>query len=163
MISSILERELLTVDSTINIAWTPCEDGLFEKFIKETCKPCNIISLTETYYGMNDISIIFCNNRLTHLDKSIELAKFFLCPIIIVDHAAKSELITNNVDMNILIKPIYQIAISTDISLSWNRIHDNVLQYSLSNQELKNKWKNLIFHLCKSHTVVKDDQIIKKK
>jgi len=160
MISSILEREFLTLDSTINIAWTPCEDSLFERFIKEACHPCNIISLTETYYGINEIAVIFCNNRLTHLDKSMELAKFFSCPLIIVDHNIKSEMISNNLDISMPIQPVYQIALSKEISMSWNKIHDNVLVYNILNQHSKDVWKNLIFQLSKSNMVVKDEQII---
>lgn len=160
MISSILQREFITPDSVLNIAWTPCEDIIFERFIKEACHPCNIISLTETYYGMNDISIIICNNRLTHLDKSIELAKFFSCPLLILDHSLKSEMISNNIDCSIPIEPAYQVALSKEINLSWNKIHNTVLVYNIHNKHSKEVWKNLIFQLSKSNMVVKDEQII---
>lgn len=161
MISSILQREFLTVNSTINIAWTPCDNILFESFIKDTCKPCNIVSLAETYYGMNDISIIICNNRLTHLDRAIDLCKFFFCPLIIVDHSYKSDMITNKIDNDIPIEPIYQIATSKDIFLSWNKIQNAIMEYDINNTQSKNVWKNLIYQLCKSNLVVKDEQITK--
>ena len=163
MISSIIEREFLTPESTFNIAWTPCENMLFETFIKTACKPCNLITLTETYYGMNEISIVFCNNRLTHLDKSIELARFFSCPIIVVDHEIKSHMISNNIDSNIYIEPFYQIATTKEIHMSWNKIHNSVLEYNANSEQSKNIWKNLVFQLSKSNMVVKDEQIITKK
>lgn len=159
MISSILQREFLTIGSTTNIAWTPCDNILFEMFIKEACKPCNIVSLTETYYGMNDISIVICNNRLTHLDKSIELAKFFFCPLVIVDHINKSDMITNKIENDIPIEPVYQIATSKEIFLSWNKIQNTILEYDIDNTQSKNIWQNLLFQLCKSNLVVKDEQI----
>lgn len=160
MISSILQREFLTTNSTINIAWTPCDNIFFETFIKEACKPCNIITLTETYYGMNDVSVVICNNRLSHLDKSIELAKFLFCPLIIVDHFNKSDIITNKIDTDIPIEPIYQIATSKEIFFSWNKIQNSVMEYDINNNQAKNIWKNLIFQLCKSNMVIKDEQII---
>lgn len=159
MISSILQREFLTISSTINIGWTPCDDHMFEYFIKDSCKPCNIISLAETYYGMNDVSLIVCNNRLTHLDKSIELSKFFFCPLLIVDHTTKSDMITNKVDNDIPIDPIYQVAVSKEIFLSWNKIQNSILEFDIHNTQSKNVWKNLIFQLCKSNMVIKDEQI----
>lgn len=159
MISSVLQREFLTIDSTTNIAWTPCDNIIFDTFIKEACRPCNIISLTETYYGMNDISIVICNNRLTHLDKSIELAKFFCCPLVIVDHINKSNMITNKIENNIPIEPVYQIATSKEIFLSWNKIQNTILDYDIHNQKIKNIWQNLLFQLSKSNLVVKDEQI----
>lgn len=162
MISSILEREFLTTESILNIAWTPCDNIVFELFIKDTCKPCNLISLTETYYGMNDIAIIFCNNRLTHLDKSIELARFFSCPLMVIDHNTKPEMVSNNIDSTMFIDPVYQIATSKEIHLSWNKIHNSILEYNINNQQSKNIWKNLIFQLSKSNMVVKDEQIITK-
>jgi len=159
MISSVLQREFLTLKSVFNIAWTPCENTSFELFIKEACNPCNLIHLTETYYGLNDISIIICNNRLTHFDRAVELAKFAFCPLIIVDHTRKSDIITNKLDNTIPLEPIYQIAISKDIFLSWNKIQNTTMPYDINNQQSKNIWKNLIFQLCKSQMVIKDEQV----
>ncbi len=159
MISSVLQREFLTLRSVFNIVWTPCENTSFELFIKEACRPCNLITLTETYYGLNDVSVIICNNRLTHFDRAVELAKFSFCPLIIVDHDRKSDIITNKIDNNISIDPIYQIAVSKDIFLSWNKIHNATMEYNINSQQSKNIWKNLIFQLCKSQMVIKDEQI----
>lgn len=161
MISSIIQREFLSVESKLNIAWTPCDDLVFEQFIKAACDPCSLVSLTSTYYGMNDISLIICNNRLTHLDKSIELAKFFFCPLLIVDHSTKPSMIGNKIDDDIFIDPVYQIAVSKEIYSSWNKVHNAVMEYSINDDQQKNVWRNLIFQLCKSCMVVKDEQIIK--
>lgn len=159
MISSILQREFLTVSSTINMVWTPCENLLFERFIKSACNPCNLVALSETYYGMNDISIVVCNNRLTHLDQSISLAKFFYCPLIIIDHSIKSDIISNKISVDLPIEPFYQIALSKEIYISWNKIQNSVLEYDINNEQTKSIWKNLIFQLCKSNMVIKDEQI----
>lgn len=159
MISSVIQKEFLKVDSVINIAWTPCESVVFESFIKETCRPCNIISLTETYYGMNDISIVVCNNRLTHLDQSIEIAKFFFCPLLVIDHNNKSHMVADDIKNDIPIEPVYQIATSNSIFTSWGKIQNSVLEYDIQKPQSKNTWKNLIFQLCKSNMVVRDEQI----
>lgn len=161
MISSIIQREFMGVTSITNIAWTPCEDSLFKKFIKKSCSPCNILELEETYYGLNDISIVICNNRVTHIDKAIALAKFLLCPLLIIDHSPRSNIITKEANMDIPISPVYQIAISKNIHSSWNKIQNTVMEYDINKPEYIKIWKNLIFQLCKSNMVVKDEQIIK--
>lgn len=159
MISSILQREFMSVSSTMNIAWTVCEHPVFRKFIETTCKPCNIIDLDQTYYGLNDVSLIICNNRLTHIDKSIALAKFLLCPLLIIDHSEKSSIV-NNVITNIPIEPVYQIATTKNIYISWNKIQNSIMEYDVNNNTHRKIWKNLIFQLCKSNMVIKDEQII---
>lgn len=158
MISSIIQREFLNTKSTLNIVWTPCENILFQNFILSACDPCNIINLDDTYYGMNDISIIICNNRITHLDKCVELAKFLFAPLLVIDHDIKSSIINNEINTDLEIDPIYYVAVSKDIYLSWNKIQNVILEYDIDNQQNKNIWKNLIFQLSKSLVVIKDDK-----
>lgn len=158
MISSILQREFSDTKSVLNIVWTPCEDIMFQKFIMSACAPCNIINLDDTYYGMNDISIILCNNRIMHMDKAIELSKFLFSPLLIIDHDIKSNIINNEIDTDLEIDPVYNVALSKEIYLSWNKIQNIVLQYEPNNQQNKNVWRNLIFQLSKSLVVIKDDK-----
>lgn len=163
MISSILQRELIEINSVLNIVWTPCEYAQFHDFITSACSPCNIINLDDTYHGMNDVSIIICNNRLTHLDKAVELSKFFLSPLLIIDHDTKPSIVNNELGLDIPISPAYHIATSKNIYSSWNNIQNTVLEYNTNNDQSKNIWKNLIFQLCKSLVVIKDDQNIKQE
>lgn len=154
MISSIVHREFTDIGDTINIVWTPCDNVLFKKFIQDTCSPCNLLDLNETHYGINDITLILCNNRLTHLERSLELAKFLCCPILIVDHETKSSHIKDEINTSFLIKQVYSVALSEPIAASWGSIHDNIISFNdldISNKEI---WRNLIFQLSKTNITI---------
>jgi hypothetical protein len=158
MISSIVHREFAEIGDIINIAWTPCDDILFTEFIKNVCSPCNLIDLYQTYYGMSDITLILCNNRLTHLDRAIELAKFLCCPILIVDHDIKSNNIKDEINTNFIIQQVYSVALSEEISLSWGKIHNNILSFNIMDSKNKEIWRNLIFQLSKSNITINKNE-----
>ena len=154
MISSIINKEFLSSSDNINIVWTQCDNLLFDKFIKSIFPESNFIEPTQTYYANNDISLIICNNRITSLNKCLQLAKFYLCAILIIDHDHKSNYINdNNIEFDI--DPVYSVALSKDIYVSWNRIQNNVLSYDIYDAKNVESWKNLIFQLCKSNLIVK--------
>lgn len=156
MISNIIKKELLDIHSTINIVSSKIDNIFFKKFLKEACSPCTITELEESYYAKYDPSIIVCNNRLTYMDKCIELAKFFHCPLLVVDHEEKSDLIVNKYTSNFDIYPVYQVAISNKIHISWNRIQNGVFPYVVGDNNSMSKWKNLILNMCKEHFLVMD-------
>jgi len=157
MISNIINKEFYGIDKQINILWTQCESLYFEEFIKTIFHPCSLIDFDKTYYGIKDVSIVFCNNRLTHLEKCTDLAKFFHCPLVIIDHNIKSNLINDSFKPNFDFEPVYQIAISKDIDFSWRGIHDITLGYDTKNNDIINKWKTILFQLIKKHFLIKDN------
>lgn len=151
MIPSIIKREFASIGSSINIVWTRCDDTKFTKFIEQTCDPCFLIDFDNTYFGVYDPSIVICNNRLIYLEKCVSLCRFFHCPLIIIDHDPKPNIVSNKIDTEFDIQPVIQIATSKDIYFSWNKVHDYVLEY---NQSTKNTWKNLIFNIYKQRFIV---------
>lgn len=156
MISNIIKKELLTINSTLNIVSSKIDNTFFKKFLREACSPCTITELEDSYYAKYDPSIIICNNRLLYLDKCVELAKFFHCPLLIIDHEEKSDLIVNKYNTNFNIYPVYQIAMSDKIHASWNRIQNSVFPYVVGDNEYMSKWKNLIMNMCKECFLVTD-------
>lgn len=159
MISNIINKEFYSISEQTNILWTQCETSYFKEFINTILSPCSLIDYDKTYYGISDISIVFCNNRLTHLEKCVDLAKFFHCPLVIVDHSLKSNLINENFKPSFDFEPVYQIAVSKDIDFSWRGIHNLTLGYDLNNNETINKWRTIIFQLIKKHFIIKETRI----
>lgn len=133
-VSSIIHKE---ISEDINILWTHCDNVIFKNFLQKTLK-LNLIEFDDTYFGDNDIDIVLCNNRIMYLEKCIESAKFFHCPLMIVDHDNKTSNIMDNITFDI--SPILQIAVSENIYQSWNKIADIVLPYRSDDKQLINKW-----------------------
>jgi hypothetical protein len=159
MISSIISKEFYNIGSSINILWTPADSIDFKQFFNLCCSPCSIIDFDKTYHGIYDIHIVVCNNRIAYFDKCIELCKFFHCPMLIIDHGPKPNMVSGRLETSIPIKPIYQVAIAKEIYSSWDRVHDCIIEYSIHDPKTYEPWKNLIFQLCKSNMIVKEEEI----
>lgn len=160
MISSIINKQFSDYDSCLNVLWTPCDYQIFKTFIKESCQPCNLLDFDSTYYGFNDISVILCNNRITHLDKCLELAYFLHCPLLVVDHDKKPSAISNKTENIFSIYPVHQIAINTTVYLSWDKIHDSIQTYDIQDPKTKTSWKNLIFQISKIPMIIKNSEVL---
>lgn len=155
MISSIINKELKTFDSYINILLSKSDDRMLFGYLKTVFNNnCSIFGFESTYYGNTEPNIIICNSRLTDMNKSIEAAKFFHCGLLIVDTDIKSDLITNKISNNFNIHPVIQIALSNGIYNSWNKIHNYILD--IDNQSIS-KWQNTIYNLCKEKFIIKNN------
>lgn len=157
MISNIVNKELCGNNDTIDLLWTNPDSVYFTDFIREACKPCRLIDFDKTYYGNYNISVVICNNRLTHLEKCIELSRFFHAPLVIIDHFTKSHMISDDYSVNIMFEPVYQIATSREIFTSWNNIHDKIIPYNKDIKTMK-LWKTMILDLIKSTFIIKDEK-----
>ena len=156
MIANIINKETITIDPAINICMSRYENTYCKNYFKEIFPKSFVTDFEDSYYGNMEPTIIICNNRLTHLEKSIELAKFFHAPLIIIDHDTKPELVTNKTNSEFLISPVSQIALSKDIYFSWNKIHDDIVDLTIEN---KPKWKNIIYNMCKQNFKIKINKI----
>jgi hypothetical protein len=123
-VSSIIHKALLKENP--NVLWTKTDNKVLEKTIEK--HNINLIDLEDILYGIYDIDLVICNNRIINLDKCLELCIFFHCPLIIIDHTEKPHYISD-ISNNYLFDPIYQIAVSESICNSWNRIHNKVITY----------------------------------
>jgi hypothetical protein len=147
-ISSIIHKEL---SKEINILWTNCDSIMFKNFLQKTLK-CNLVDFDYTYFGGYNIDIVLCNNRLMYLDKCIESAIFFHCPLIIVDHDVKPSMNIENKNFNF--SPVLQIATSEEIYKSWNKIADMVLPYRSNDKSLTDKWLSELNNLKRKSLIL---------
>lgn len=161
MISNLINKEFYSVNDKLSVLWTPPESVYFADFIHNVCA-CSLIDFDKTYYGLNDISMVVCNNRLIYLEKCIELAKFFHVPLLVIDHSTKSSLIANDFNIEIGFEPVYQIAMSKEIYFSWNKIQNSIMDYN-NKKETIQKWQNLLFQLTKLRFIIKEDNNDKQK
>lgn len=160
MIYNIIQKEFININSSVNIASSKIDDTYFNRYLKNIYPESIVYSFDSTYYGNMEPSIVICNDRVSDLERSIDLCKYFHCPLLIVDHKLKSDLITNKISNEFIISPIVQVALSKNIHLSWNRIHDYVLELDDSNIP---KWKNIIYNLCKQIFKININDNIKSK
>ena len=132
------------------IVWTPCEAPDFKGFIKSGCG-ATMVDLNSTYFGFNNISLVICNNRITHLDQSVELSRFLSCPLLVVDHSVAPSMLNTEYNNDFPVGPVYQVAISNTIYLSWNKIQNIVLDYNPQDDKNIEEWKTLIIKLSKTN------------
>lgn len=123
-ISSIIHKELL-IDK-INILWTNTDNKAIEQYIKHNRIPINFIDFEELYYGISNLDLVVCNNRIAHGDKCVEMCLYYHCPLVIIDYIEKPDYI-GDINTTYIFEPVYQIALSESISNSWNRIHNKVV------------------------------------
>ena len=154
ILSSILHRESLTDSGTINILWTPTDNSSFKNFISDCFVSVNFYEFDHTYFGFADIDVIVCNNRITHLEKCIELAKYLHCPLLIIDHDFRPSNIT--IDNNpIPISSVEQISLNKGIQFSWKNTSNKILSYDITKTTSKEEWKDVIYSLIKSVSIIK--------
>ena len=137
MISSLLARELNVIT---NILWIPSDNKSFEKFFK-TLNVC-LFALDQIHLGSFVPELIISNDKTKHLEKVIKLTKYHQCPLILIDHELKSDMLdTKKFQEKISNIPIVkQIAYSEQIKRSWEDTHELVL----NEQSDKNTWQELI-------------------
>lgn len=148
MISNIIKKEFLSIDSPVNMVVSRKDNNGFYSYIRRILPNANIIGFGETYYANFEPHIILCNSRVLDIDRSIELARFFHIPLFIIDTEIKSEMISNNIQTTFDFGPVIQIAISNNISLSWNNIHNYIIELS-KDIDCIDKWRNIIYTSCR--------------
>jgi hypothetical protein len=153
MIQNIINKEYLKDNIRLNIVFS----GEFEEFlsfIKTALPLSSITNFTSTFYNINIPNIIICNDRSDNLSKSIELCKFFHIPLLLVDHAKKTDSVIDIPDIDF--EPFYSISLSTPIYNSWNKTHDKILDFDIYNENNIIIWKDIINKLCKQTFMLKE-------
>lgn len=155
ILSSILHREFLDSTDSPHILWTPTDHVSFKEFIKKCFPNVTLLEFDHTYFGNRPVDIVICNNRISHLDKCIESAKYFHCPILVVDQEIKPISVTIDLKKSLPIEPIVQIAINKPILDSWGGIADRILRYDPLDKENIKEWQTIINNLIKSVVRIK--------
>lgn len=148
MISTILHKEFITINSHLNIIWTECPDDSFKKFIESLGH--SLLSFNDIYYGALYPNLIICNNKLHFFDQCRIFSIQYHLPVLLIDHQIRSNLLDSTKISTLNNFPcVYSIATSKKISESWNNKHDQILSYTINNEESQSIWKNLIYQTAK--------------
>lgn len=148
MINTILNKEHITLNSSLNIIWTQCSDNDFKKFIESLDH--HLLSFNDIYYGCLQPNLIICNNKLEFFEQCRVFSVQYHLPVLLIDHNSRPNLLDHNkIDMLNNFPCVHSIAISKKISESWNNRHDQILSYDINSIESKNIWKNLIYQTTK--------------
>lgn len=147
IISSILNREKLTLNSKINILWTPTNNQ-FEHFMLGL--NTDLIFLNQLYYGNNLPHLIVCNNKIDYYHQCYNISRQLHLPVLLIEHSIKSELFDDNkIKIFDNFPCVHHLAIDQQIANSWNLKHVQVLPYIINNEDNKKIWKNLIYQTSK--------------
>jgi hypothetical protein len=154
MISSIVDRKINSAkkNSTINLLCSKSANKFFNLFLTNHID-ANIAEIDEVYNAYVSPHCIVCNNRILYLTKCIELAMFFHIPLIVIDHEIKPDIISEDVSYDFKLSPVIQIAMSKDIFISWNKIHDYILDLEEDNISA---WRNLFNDILSSCYRIKE-------
>lgn len=148
MISSIVAREYINLDTKLNIVSTPIDNKYFIKFIEHL--GYNLLDINDMYFGSNIPNLLLCNNKIDFSDQIKTMSIRYHIPTVVIDHSIKSDLYDQNKLINIYDFPCsYHIALNQDIYNSWGKYHDQILNYNLQDKNNINTWKNLLYQISK--------------
>jgi hypothetical protein len=156
LISSIIKRYTNTYDTPLNVIMGSCENKSFDFFLRKfVIGNGNLLSFEDSLFGHLSLDLIICNNKITQLEKCMDLAYFFHCPVLVIDHETKPSFLSQDI-ISFQSNSIFLIAINNEIYNSWNRMHNLVLNFNHKDNENIEKWKNLLYQITKIPFNMKD-------
>lgn len=149
IISSLLNRENLSINDKIKILWTDSNEA-FTKFIEEKTK-CQLMTFNQLYYGDDVPNLIICNDKVQYKDQCYAISINLHLPVLLIDHNIKNPLYDDDKIHTLNLFPcVYHVAISKTVSESWKLKNVQVLSYNLNDEENIEIWKNLIVQTTKT-------------
>lgn len=149
LISSVIKRYTNSYETPLNIIMGTCENKSFEFFIKKyVVDQGTILSFEDSLFGHLSLDLIVCHNKITQLEKSMDLAYFFHCPVLIIDHDVKPSFIKDDI-ISFQSNSIYSLALNNDIYNSWGKTHNLVLNFNAKDIDNIERWKNLLYQITK--------------
>lgn len=149
ILATILNKELVSTKSSINILWTETNEK-FTKFIQSFGH--NLITYKDLYYGNNVPQLIICNNKLNDYAQYINLSIKLHLPVLIIDHEPKNKFLDINKVGELNDFPCkHHICLSEAIKTSWGVQDCQILSYDPDNKDNKAIWQNLIFQTSKKN------------
>lgn len=148
LISSIIKRYNNTFDTPLNIVMTSCDNKSFDFFIRnKVAKNSTVLSLQDSLFGNIELDIILCNNRISQLEKCMDLSYYFHCPVLVIDHDLKPKSFEDKNPYQS--KSVYGVALDNNIFNSWNRTQNLVLSFNVKDDDNIDQWKNLLYQITK--------------
>lgn len=147
IVSSITSREALRPESKINILWSNTDYKYFTNFIQSLGH--RLLSFEDLYFANYIPHLIICNDRLSSYEKSRAVSLQYHLPVIAIDHQTRNPIIVlDSIPSMNNISGVYNIAIDTNISRSWNNIHHQILSYDRTNNNIA-IWNGLLYNIAK--------------
>lgn len=147
IISSILNREKININSKIKVLWTPCSQD-FEYFIKKL--NCELLNYNQIYYGNSIPNLIVCNDKVNYYNMCYNMSVRLHLPVLLIDHTIKNPIYDNaKIKMFNNFPCYHHICISKAIGDSWELNNIQVLSYNSNDEDNIKIWKNLITQTTK--------------
>lgn len=147
IITGILNREHITQQDKLKILWTPTDNISWHKLIGSLGH--KLINFEDLYFAQNSPHIIICNNKVLFHKKCRDISIQFHIPVIMIDHDIRPSNLNDTQDDKVFYSfpTAYTIAMSENISKSWNLNYNQILQP----EQIKDKeyWNNLIYKTSK--------------
>ena len=155
LISSIIKRYTNLYTTPLNIITGSCENKAFDFFLKKfVIDNGSLLSFEDSLFGHTSLDMIICHNKITQLEKCMDLAYFFHCPVLVIEHENKPAFL--NQDIVFQSNSIYSVALNNQIYNSWNKIHNIVLGFNHKDADNIETWKNLLYQITKIPFHMKD-------
>jgi hypothetical protein len=75
-----------------------CENKSFDFFLRKfVIGDGNLLSFEDSLFGHLSLDLIICNNKITQLEKCMDLAYFFHCPVLVIDHETKPSFLSQDI------------------------------------------------------------------
>lgn len=150
MISSLLSRELLyNYYFPLNIAYIPSTNNFYEKFMSKLGH--FLFTYDSLYMGVSTPDLCITNNKLTHIDSTINICQYHQINLIIIDHEIKSEIVNTEKILNKYknIPNVTYVAANEQIKESWDKIHSLVLNTNTTIEQ----WNELLYSNTKKRYI----------
>lgn len=143
----IFNKELLKFGDKLNILWTPVENQSFVNFIENLGH--HLLFFETLYYGSSQPHLIVCNNKISYFEQVKLYSLKLHLPVLIIDHSMRSAIVdSERADYINNIPSSYSIALNKEIHDSWDKCHDQILDYNDSVTN-KNIWNNILYQTAK--------------
>lgn len=147
IISSIVNKEKVSINSRIKILWTPSNKE-FEHFVSKL--NVDLVQFEQIYYGNSFANIIVCNNKIDYYNQCFNLSRRLHLPVLLIDHNIKNSLFDNEKIKTYDYFPcMHHVCISKTISDSWSLNNTQILSYNHQDKDNISVWQNLLYQISK--------------
>lgn len=159
LIANTILRKTRKNKNEINISYSHTENTQLIKLLTQILGKSSVIKSEDSIFNHKCIDIVVCNNKIENLEKSISLAYYFHCPLLILDHTPKK-----NALHNLFTPPnitYFQGAISKAVAESWGMDDYHYLfDVDVTSESCKEQWLTSLQYISKQKFKVnKNEQL----
>lgn len=157
LIANTILRKTRTNKEEINVCYSHTDNISLIKILTKILGKSSVIKSEDSIYSHKCIDIVICNNKIENLDKSISLAFYFHCPLLIIDHAPKQNALHNFfTPPNIT---YFQAALSKPIANSWGMDeYHYIFDLDITNESCRQKLFSSLEHISQTKFKVNQNE-----